>query len=414
MLGELIECAWRELCRRKWRTGTTVLGYFLAVGLTVGLAVAMWARREAANQVLSTTGTHFVAFAPASAGQGARPPLDYLDPQSEGLIAVGNNEVPASLLPADLAARVKQIPAVKDASGCLLFRFKDSKDGHLFTVAGIDAGGNLAVGTTCCAATDVLDGRYLAPDAEQGVMIEEAYAKSRGIGVDQRISVAGRQFEVVGIVNSGIRPAKADVYMPIQEAERLVNSRLQGDLIERRFNVLLVEALTSDVQDDAMRQVKAIDPRLVISTYACYRPAAQVMGMNETAIRILVLLVALGALLFAAKSQLASVLERRRDIGVLKTLGWSSREVLTLVLAESVIQGLIGGALGGAAAALGLLLTGVAAPGSNGLDAASYLVLLAGVLGAGVFLALVGGVLAGAVPGVLACRVSPAEAIRKL
>ena len=58
-----------------------------------------------------------------------------------------------------------------------------------------------------------------------------------------------------------------------------------------------MQVLSSDVHENAVKQLKALDPKLVISTYACSLPAVRVMGMNETAIRILVVLVAFGVIL---------------------------------------------------------------------------------------------------------------------
>jgi ABC-type lipoprotein release transport system permease subunit len=138
------------------------------------------------------------------------------------------------------------------------------------------------------------------------------------------------------------------------------------------------------------------------------------MGMNETAIRILVVLVALGVVLFAAKSQLAAVVERRGDIGVLKAIGWSGRQVVTLLLAESVIQGLIGGLLGGLAALVGLTIWQAALPNTHSSGTADDLLMICGVLGSGVLLALLGGILAGVAPALLSVKINPAEAIRKL
>jgi putative ABC transport system permease protein len=413
-MGEMTGCAWRELRRRKWRTATTVLGYFLAVGVTIGLLSAMSSRRQA-DSVLSGTGTHFVAFVPADATPGAVSPLAYVDPENEGLIAVGNNAVSTSLLTQDVVAKVGELPTVKDASGAVLFRFRDPRDGHAFTAAGVDAKNKAAVGTTCCASTDILHGRFLDPKSRGDAMVEEAYASAHHIEVGQKVTVAGTQLNVVGIVNSGIRPLKADIYVPYGEAEGLVNSRMKGERLQGRFNALLVEVLNSKVQDKAMKDVKAKDGNLVVSTYACYRPAAQVMGMNETGIRILVVLVAVGVVLFAAKSQFASVAERRGDIGVLKAIGWSGRQVVALLLSESVIQGLIGGLLGGFAAAIGLAISDATLPTDvPTVSTADDLMMVGGVLGSGLLLALLGGILAGLVPALASVRISPAEAIRKL
>jgi hypothetical protein len=412
LFGEVREYAWRELRRRKWRTATTVAGYFLAVGAAVSLIAAMSSRR-AADRVLGGTGTHCVACAPADASPGAVPTLNCIDPGGEGLIAAGNHAIPARLLPVELLLAVRTMAAVRDASGAVLFRFRDPADLHTFSAAGIDPGGSKAVGTTCCSAKDVLRGRFLDPKGEREAMVEEAYAKARHVEVGEKVSVGGIEFPVVGIVNSGMRAVKADVYLPFAEAEHAINARVKGEPLQHRFNVLLVEAISSDARADVPEQLMALDPGLVVSGYACFRPAVRVMGMNETAMRMLVVLVALGVVLFAAKSQLASVVERRGDIGVLKAIGWSSRQVVTLLLAESVIQGLVGGLLGGIAAAVGLALSDAVLPGTGPTGTVGELWMVGGVLGSSVLLALLGGILAGAVPAVLSVRINPAEAIRK-
>jgi putative ABC transport system permease protein len=51
-------------------------------------------------------------------------------------------------------------------------------------------------------------------------------------------------------------------------------------------------------------------------------------------------------LLVVANTMSIAVRERRKEIGVLKTLGFSSRQVMGLVVAESVLIGVLGGALG--------------------------------------------------------------------
>jgi len=88
--------------------------------------------------------------------------------------------------------------------------------------------------------------------------------------------------------------------------------------------------------------------------------------------------------------------------------------VVTLLLAESVIQGLIGGLLGGFAAAIGLTISEAALPNEVPTGAADDLLMIGGVLGSGLLLALLGGILAGLAPALLSVRISPAQAIRKL
>ncbi|MCX7681102.1 MAG: hypothetical protein N2508_03900 [Anaerolineae bacterium] len=100
-------------------------------------------------------------------------------------------------------------------------------------------------------------------------------------------------------------------------------------------------------------------------------------------------------------SMLAGVLERRREIGVLRAVGWRADTVARLFLMEGATLGLLGGAVG---TALGL---------------GAYLVLCQS-LGVGVLMAaLVGlgiptviGAVAAAYPAIMAAKTPPAEASR--
>lgn len=115
-------------------------------------------------------------------------------------------------------------------------------------------------------------------------------------------------------------------------------------------------------------------------------------------------LLAIGFVLAAfsfAEHLLAGVLERQREIGTLKALGWRTLTVGGLFLLEGVILGLIGGAAGGLLGLLAFL----------GLYRTLSLRLLAvALLGLGVS-GLVG-TLAALYPARVAVQVPPAEAVR--
>jgi putative ABC transport system permease protein len=113
-------------------------------------------------------------------------------------------------------------------------------------------------------------------------------------------------------------------------------------------------------------------------------------------------------LLVTANSVAESVRERTNEIGVLKTLGFDSRSVMTLILLESVSLTLVGGLVG-----LGLAY--VAASGlsavvkdyfpSFGLRDTTVLV--------GVGLMLAFGVITGLWPGLTAMRLKIVDALRR-
>jgi len=339
-MSMILQYAWCELRRRKARTLTTVLGYGLAVSSMMVLVGILQVSGRNGAGILDHTGTHFVTFSPADmASCGPCLAIANSQIQSEGLVALGTR---ANLIPHAFVERIKGLPTVADAAPCLQYRFRDPNDGHLYTVGGFDPDNATVVGTTCCAATDVIDGRFLGGSDQGRVLVEQAYAQLRRLKVGDTVQIAGQLFSVLGIINTGIRPARADIYLPYQEAEHLVATRLPNVALAGYANLILVEVKDSSVQDQAIREVKSLYPDLVISSYACYRPAAQAKAINTAAITLLTVAIGIFTILLAMVSQLAVLVERRRDLGILKTLGFSKGRIMEQIILESALQAVLG------------------------------------------------------------------------
>ncbi|MCK4471092.1 MAG: ABC transporter permease, partial [Anaerolineae bacterium] len=103
-----------------------------------------------------------------------------------------------------------------------------------------------------------------------------------------------------------------------------------------------------------------------------------------------------------------SVLERTREIGVLRALGWRRRHVLGMILQESLVLGAVGGVCG---ILLGLGLTGLLllAPGTFGAIEPVYTPQL---FVQAMVIALIAGALGGLYPAWRATRMRPVEALR--
>jgi ABC-type antimicrobial peptide transport system permease subunit len=165
--------------------------------------------------------------------------------------------------------------------------------------------------------------------------------------------------------------------------------------------------------------------------------AKNLAGKLGTALSIVGLL---AAFLIASLLTLSSVTKRIRELGTLKALGWSQRLVVRQVTGESLFQGLLGGAFG---VALGLAGAGIIAALAPSLQAtvssaaAEGPRFLAGPFGQGevedtatdvalgapvsptlilaaVGLAVLGGLIAGAVGSLRAARLRPADALRHI
>ena len=408
---DILYCAWYQINRRRARAAASILGYAFAVATMVILAHAVLASKQASDAILNSTGTHFIAFLPAD--KGLCPPCAANQARrqnGEGFVASGTSTV---LISADFIKDVAAIKGVAEAAPFLQYRMRsDSNDGHLFTIGGFDLEKKTVLSTTCCAASDIVAGRFIGPCDTDAVMLEQAYAKLTSRKVGDTIEIAGKSYSVIGIVNPGIRPAKVDVYM-LREAARQVVARRMGELaMPNPINMILVEVGSSAMQEEVIRSVKNLWIDLIISSYGCYKPAAKSMAIHRIAALSLIVVVAVSTVLLSMKSQLASFVEQRHDIGILKAVGWTDGIIAGQLLAESVFQAAAGGVLGVlAGAVVTVLLPNVQgyAPGLSANISISPL-----VLAVSFFLGLVGGIVAAVFPAWVAARQCPSQLLRSV
>ncbi len=167
--------------------------------------------------------------------------------------------------------------------------------------------------------------------------------------------------------------------------------------------------------DDAAKVVAAIDGRFANSPWetktetekAFAASFAKQMGNIELLVLVIGSVVFFTLLLVTGNTMAITVRERVGELAVLKTVGFSDVLVLRLILAESLLVALLGGALGIVAAKLG-------SAGLSGLLPGMVVYLPGWSLGTGLALALAVGLLAGALPAVWAMRLNVVAALRRV
>jgi putative ABC transport system permease protein len=174
--------------------------------------------------------------------------------------------------------------------------------------------------------------------------------------------------------------------------------------------------------DEAGRMTKAIDALFENSSAATLTETEQAFkaGFIAMAGNLALLLngiglaVAFTILLVTANTMSMAVRERRTEIGVLKTLGFSSRHVMGFVVGEALVLGILGGALG-VVGSKTLLVVMSNAPGVADILAGIGLVgldLKPAVAALGFAAAVVLGLVAGLVPALSAYRSKITDILR--
>jgi putative ABC transport system permease protein len=170
-------------------------------------------------------------------------------------------------------------------------------------------------------------------------------------------------------------------------------------------------------------------PRVLEELHSIYRGSADIISFQSIANIINSVIGAMNFISFAASlsafavavsgvaaTMITSVVERVREIGVLKAIGFKDSQVLLLVLAESVVMSIIGGAIGIALGAVGAhMLASVGLTLRTGVYSivirAPPKITASGILRA-VALTLVVGVAGGVFPAYRAAKIPPAVALR--
>lgn len=310
-----------------------------------------------------------------------------------------------------------------------------------FSVLGIDPAAT-SVGPLASAV--VTDGRgFDADDAEALVaLVDSTYAGTNEIAVGDTIDVAGSDVEVVGILGSTSDSADtaANVYLPLSTAQTLAGV---DDVISTVYvqadSAESIDAVQSALADELPDATVTSQSELASTVSGSLSSATTLITNLGTWLSIIVLAV---AVLLSVLLTLSGVGRRTREFGTLKAIGWSNGRVVRQVAGESMVQGLIGGAVGLVLGIAGIVLINVLRPtvaasgagqgvGPGGMGGgptgggamfqsqqAADIVLQAPftpwVLVAAVGLAVLGGLVAGAFGGWRAARLSPAEALRSV
>ncbi|MFI5209114.1 MAG: ABC transporter permease [Gemmatimonadales bacterium] len=265
-------------------------------------------------------------------------------------------------------------------------------------------------------------GRVIRPDEttaghEKVVVLSDGFWKrvfgGRADAVGQLVVLNGESYEVVGVMPPSFRDEwsrQAEFWVPLVLPDSLFADSRRGN----EFLVFTGRLKPGVTVDQAQADLHALATRLKKDHPNSYSPdwdllLATVADRTSGPLRtsLFLLLGAVGFVLLiacanVANLQLARAAARSREIAVRLALGASSRDLLRLLLTESVVLSLVGGAVG-----LLLALWGVpalVAINANGLPTGSEVGLDARVLGYTLLLSVGTGVLFGLAPALQLAR----------
>lgn len=383
--------ALRYLGQRKLRSSLCALAVALGVMLTFGLGGFIPALEDAFRQNLM-----------AAAGQ---------------VDLTVTSETRGTFDPS-VADIVRSVPGVAHVTGSLVRPVVLAPGQAPLTSSGRPLGTIILDGLDPATVTGVrafhlAAGRTLAAGDGYVALISDRLARDTGLGLGSVLhlpSAAGQaDFQVVGILVAGPSLGTEEVFVPLAAAQEVLG--LSG-----RINT--VEALLSPGADrtaTGRAVLERLGPGYKLGGNEVGGEMASVLRMSRATFWLIGLLALLMGGFIIYNTFRTSIAERRRDVGLLRALGASRRAVLGLVLAESILQGLTGTAVG-LAAGYGLV-AGMLAWAGPLFEQLMHLslgrpIVTAGNVAAAVGLGLGVSILGGMSPALAASRIPPLEAMR--
>jgi len=294
-------------------------------------------------------------------------------------------------------AKIGKVPGVHQVIGALIELDRYDADNPVVIQVGLAPDAQVPFGV------DILEGRSYAADSPDEVMLGYSIAEKIGKKVGDTVTFGDHRYKVVGLYRTGISFGNSTVMFPLSTLQGLNRVAGQVSLAFAKVEKGTKIPTVTKAIDDRFPQLTTIRDA---TDYGRADRNLTLINAANTGGSILAALIAITGVL---NTSLLSFFERVREFGVLRSIGWSRRRVLFLVLGETLVVSVVG-------AALGILL------GWGAINVLEQLKQLKGIFvplydawifGRALVFAFVVAVLGALYPALRAATLAPMEALRR-
>jgi putative ABC transport system permease protein len=370
----------RGVGRSLSRTGVAIAALMVALSVTVGVSVMVGSFRVAVEQWLSQTlrADVYVTAAP---------------------LVTARNE---ARLPRALAERLRALPGVEAMGTARGATVLDAAGGRVMLTALESAWPR--------GGPPVLEGDARGFQEGAAVLVTEPLAYKRrlhpGSTLDLTTPEGSRRFVVGGV----IRDYSSDAGVVLMN--RRTYDRSFHDPNVSSVALYAATGISPDVLVERVRRAARPGEELLVRSNRALRQSTLAVFDHTFEVTAVLRLLALLVAAFGVTSALMALeLERTRELGVLRALGFTAGQVARLVALETSLLGLVAGLLAiPVGSALAAVLVFVINRRSFGWS--MDLLLTPGALALAPLLGLAAGLVGGLYPAALMARASPAQALR--
>jgi putative ABC transport system permease protein len=418
-LLKCLKLAFNVLYNRKLRSWLSIIGIVIGVASVISIMALGQGMEKSLEERLGSLGADMITVSPGfSRAGGAQAQF-----RREG-IGEGNSDLTVKNLTNKEVQALKLVSNVDYIQGVVSER---GEIGYLDETISANIKGVDTKVWKNIETTKLESGRYLSQGDKNVVVIGNSIAKGRfkqDIQLNRQITIEGKPFRVVGILaeSSGMSSSNSIIFMPIEMARITLE-----DVGDKEFDSIEIRVKDVNLIDETLAQiearlmlVRAVSERTKDFTVSSVKAFQETISETiNTASLFLSAIAAISLLVGAvgiANTMFTTVLEKTKDIGIMKSIGAKDKDVLTIFLLNSGMIGLTGGIIGGIFGIFGsymlsiFLIEGLMSGGRMNSGSAALVTpqIVFLVLGLSILI----GILSGVIPAYRASKMNPVDALR--
>ena len=402
MLKDYFRFAFGNLTHRKLRSWLTMIGIFIGIASVVALISLVQGFQTAIQKEFEKIGTDKI-FITAKSGFSA--------PGANAAIELTKEDMKI----------VKKVAGVENAAAFILENAKVEFEDNIgfFPIQSLPKGeeGKLLDEVQ---SLSVKEGRKLRDNDVSSALIGANFISNqllgKNLGLREKIILNGNELTIVGILEkTGDPVGDKAVYIPEDTLRDIFDEPERIDTIMVKVaDVSSLQSVSEKIKNDLRKQrdVKKGEedfdlqtPEQLLGSFGDILNIVQIVLIGIAAISLIVGGVGI------ANTMYTSVIERTKEIGIMKSVGAENKDIMILFMIESGMLGAIGGLIGaviGFSLSKGIELIAKNSLGTTLIEAYFSFYLFFGAILFAFFL----GVLFGAMPARRASSLKPVEALR--
>jgi putative ABC transport system permease protein len=187
----------------------------------------------------------------------------------------------------------------------------------------------------------LIDGRWFQPgqrEIEVGKAVAKRYPSAR---IGNRIRFGKGAWEIVGVMDGGQSAINSEIWGDFNQVSGDYNRQdSPSSVLLRATDAVTLDALKHSIEDDRLLGAQAIKEEDYYQSQTSSGAPLEFLGL------FVVVIMAIGGGFAAMNTMYAAVALRAKEIGTLRTLGFSETSILASFLIESILLSVLAGILG--------------------------------------------------------------------